>query len=95
LIEQVVFAMLYAGRPRSVPAKKRRPPLKEEMMTDRNPKRPGVSRREFFTRFADGLHGSALAWLLGSDLFSTNPSLALELEGGRGAYDLKPKPAHF
>ena len=53
------------------------------------------SRREFFSRFADGLHGSALAWLLGSDLFSANPSLAFGLEDGRGAYDLEPKPSHF
>src|SRR4030095_8733339 len=71
------------------------PLMDKERMTGRNPKLPGLSRREFFSRFADGLHGSALAWLLGSDLFSANPSLAFGLEEGRGSYDLKPKPAHF
>src|SRR5262245_16914661 len=54
----------------------------------------GFSRREFFSRFADGLHGSALAWLLGRDLFSSNPTLAAANEG-HGPYDLMPKPSHF
>ena len=40
----------------------------------------GLSRREFFSRFADGLHGSALAYLLGGDLFS-GPTLASSLQG--------------
>src|SRR5436309_10780134 len=61
-------------------------------MIDRNRKLPGFSRREFFSRLGDGLHGSALAWLLGSDLFLPNPLLAASLEEGRGVYDLKPKP---
>jgi len=67
----------------------------KENMIDRNRKLPGFSRREFFSRLGDGLHGSALAWLLGSDLFLPNPSLAASLEEGRGVYDLKPKPPHF
>jgi hypothetical protein len=43
---------------------------------------------------ADGLHGSALAWLLGGDLFSSNPALATSVES-QGPYDLTPKSAHF
>jgi uncharacterized protein DUF1501 len=54
----------------------------------------GFSRRDFFSRIGDGLHGSALAWLLGSDLFSANLALAANVEG-QGPYDLKPKPSHF
>jgi len=54
----------------------------------------GFTRREFFSRLGDGLHGSALAWLLGGDLFSGNPALASSVEG-QGPYDLKPKRAHF
>jgi Protein of unknown function (DUF1501) len=58
------------------------------------PKVPGSSRREFFSRIADGLHGSALAYLLGSDLFSGNSTLAASVQE-HGPYDLKPKAAHF
>jgi hypothetical protein len=64
-------------------------------MDNQNLKNSDFSRREFFSRFGDGLHGSALAWLLGGDLFSPNPSLASSLEESRGGYDLKPKPSHF
>jgi len=44
------------------------------------------TRRDFFRNVADGLHGAALATLLGQDL--------LRAEGPR-VYDLKPKPTHF
>src|SRR5207344_1353512 len=54
-----------------------------------------LSRRDFFSRFGDGLHGAALAWLLGSDLFSVNPLLASTPEEGRPVYDLKPRPPQF
>jgi hypothetical protein len=54
----------------------------------------GLSRREFFSRFADGLHGSALAYLLGGDLFSGNPTLASSLQG-HGQTDLTPRSPHF
>src|SRR5882672_1882360 len=65
-----------------------------EGRTIENPRASAFSRREFFSRFADGLHGSALAWLIGSDLFSGNPALASSIEG-HAPYDLKPKPGHF
>ena len=40
------------------------------------------TRRDFFRNVADGLHGAALASLLGQDLLGAS-------------YDLKPKPTHF
>ena len=54
----------------------------------------GGSRRDFFSTMVDGIYGAALAYLLGSDFFSTNPALAASLEEPSG-YDLKPKPPHF
>jgi hypothetical protein len=45
-----------------------------------------LSRRTFFNRMADGLHGAALLSLLGADLRAS--------EGGK-VYDLKPKKPHF
>jgi hypothetical protein len=54
-----------------------------------------LSRRDFFSRFGDGLHGAALAWLLGSDLFSVHPLLASTPEEGRPVYDLKPRSPEF
>src|SRR5260370_28497203 len=47
---------------------------------------PNLSRRTFFNRMADGLHGAALLSLLGADLRAS--------EGGK-VYDLKPKKPHF
>ena len=40
------------------------------------------------------IYGTALAYLLGSDLFPSNPVLAANLEEPKG-YDLKPKLPHF
>lgn len=51
------------------------------------------TRRDFFSRFSDGLHGAALAWLLGGDLFSSNPALANSALPT--VYDLKPKIPHI
>jgi len=55
----------------------------------------GPNRRDFFSRLSNGLHGAALTWLLGGDLFSPTSSLALSSEEGGGVHDLKPKPSHF
>ena len=52
-----------------------------------------LSRRDFFSRLGDGLHGAALAYLLGGDLFSANPALAAT--GPRKVYDLLPRAPHF
>ena len=52
-----------------------------------------ASRREFFTRISDGLHGAGLAYLLGADLFAANPALASP--AAPRAFDLSPKPPHF
>ena len=51
-----------------------------------------LSRRDFFSRLSDGLHGTALACLLGQDLFAVNPAL---LGGHRETYDLTPRTPHF
>ena len=45
----------------------------------------GFSRREFFSRLGDGLHGAALATLLSGDLAAS----------GVRTYDLKARPPHF
>ncbi len=50
------------------------------------------SRRDFFGRVGDGLFGGALAYLLGTDLFVTNPALAASAPR---VADLKPRPPHF
>ncbi len=45
----------------------------------------GFTRREFFSRLGDGLHGAALATLLAGDLAAS----------GVRTYDLKPRPPQF
>lgn len=52
-----------------------------------------ISRRDFFCRAADGLHGVALASLLGRDLFP--PSSVLASSPEHQVYDLKPKTPQF
>jgi hypothetical protein len=52
-----------------------------------------VSRRDFFSSVVDGLHGAALVYLLGGDLFS--PARARAAVEGGAHYDLTPKPPHF
>ena len=51
-----------------------------------------LSRRGFFSRVGDGLYGAALAYLLGKDLFSTNP--VLSTAAGR-VYDLRHRQPHL
>ena len=58
----------------------------------RHSQQSALSRRDFFSRLSDGLHGTALAYLLGEDLFAVNPTL---LAGHRETYDLRPRPPHF
>ncbi len=48
------------------------------------------SRRHFFSRFSDGVHGAALASLLGRDMLS-----AASVDGAPRVYDLKPRPPHL
>ena len=50
---------------------------------------PQNTRRDFFSTMVDGLHGAALASLLGSDLFQAQ-ALA-----SSNVYDLSPKQPHF
>jgi len=52
------------------------------ILTERTP----LTRRDFFCRIGDGLHGAALAWLLSRDLYA---------EGSYRIHDLKPRPPHF
>ena len=49
-----------------------------------------LSRRDFFSRVGNGLHGAALASLLGADLLP-----AAATESGPRLYDLKPHRPHF
>src|SRR5271165_2863571 len=48
---------------------------------------PDHTRRNFFSTFVDGLHGAALASILGRDLFAA--------DAAPGVFDLKPKPPQF
>jgi hypothetical protein len=51
---------------------------------------PQLSRRNFFSRLGSGVHGAALASLLRGD-----PLSSASTDRRPGAYDLKPRPAHF
>ncbi len=55
-------------------------------------RRPGVlgTRRDFFSRIGDGLHGAALAYLLQQDLFGST-----KFDEAAPRFDLKPRPPHF
>jgi hypothetical protein len=59
-----------------------------------------VTRRGFFHRAADGLHGAALAYLLGQDLFGASSLQGAESgllppsTGPRQVYDLGPRRPH-
>jgi hypothetical protein len=48
---------------------------------------PSNSRRDFFGRMGEGLYGAAIAYLLGRDLFSVNPTIA---SVSRLSDDVKP-----
>ena len=58
----------------------------------RQSQQSALSRRDFFSRMSDGLHGTALAYLLGEDLFASNPALPA---GHRETYNLRSRPPHF
>jgi Protein of unknown function (DUF1501) len=51
-----------------------------------------VHRRDFFHRVAGGIHGAALAYLLGQDLYRGTTVLAAE---NMQPHDLKPRSPHF
>jgi hypothetical protein len=51
-----------------------------------------VSRRAFFDRVSDGLHGAALATLLSRDIFGATVE---QPDGHRPSYDLKPRAPNF
>ncbi len=51
-----------------------------------------LTRRDFFSRIGDGIHGAALASILGSDLLASNPTMAAETRRG---FDLEPRQPHF
>jgi len=48
-----------------------------------------ATRRGFFQTVADGLYGTAIAYLLGNELYNANPVLAATAPR---TFDLKPKP---
>ena len=51
------------------------------------------TRRDFFSRVGDGLHGAALASLLGRDFLV--PRAAAATAGARQVHDLRPRQSHF
>jgi len=53
------------------------------------------TRRDFFSRMVDGLHGTALATLLAGDLLSTNLARGASADPASGVHDLTPKTPHF
>ena len=53
-----------------------------------------MTRRDFFARYCDGVHGAALAWLMSRDLFADSSLSGSSVEGHRTP-DLRPRPAHF
>ncbi len=57
--------------------------------------RKEVTRRDFFSRLSDGLHGASLAMLLGNDIFSMNPLLAASDRSRSLVDNLRPRPSHF
>ena len=59
------------------------------------PASPKPSRREFFHRISDGLHGAALASLLSADLYAASTKHAAGASGEPRIYDLSPKTPHF
>lgn len=55
-----------------------------------------TTRRGFFDKISDGLHGAALMYLLGQDVFGTSELAAAESQSSQPrTYDLQPKPPHF
>ena len=52
-----------------------------------------VSRRDFFSSVADGLHAAALAYLFGIDLLAPGGAQASPIE--KSVPDLRPKLPHF
>ena len=70
-----------------------------EIGTQRATPRLPVTRRGFFERVADGIHGAALVYLLSRDVFGTSGLIAAETAGSdqkgrRRVYDLKPRMPH-
>ncbi len=61
-------------------------------MSERSDRARMSTRRDFFSTFADGLHGAALAWILGAELYGTDSAQAAEAVGR--TYDLKPRLPH-
>ncbi len=55
------------------------------------PTERAMSRRSFFSRVGDGLHGAALASLLGADLYSAQPASAAATR----VTDFQPRQPHF
>ncbi len=62
--------------------------------TEPSPGAP-VTRRGFFSRIGDGVHGAALASLLGNELFDADRALAASVEPTRKTFDQKPLAPHF
>src|SRR5258706_15261665 len=64
------------------------------MREQRNSSNSTLTRRDFFGRFCDGVHGAALAWLMSRDLFAGSSLSEPNVEDHRTP-DLKPRTPHF
>ena len=53
-----------------------------------------IARRDFFRSAADGLHGTALAYLFGRELYGGSGLLAADAPPPPRLYDLTPKQPH-
>ncbi len=58
-------------------------------------RRVPLTRRDFFSRIGDGLHGAALASLLSSDVAGGAAFAAAVREASHRIHDQKPRPSHF
>ena len=54
-----------------------------------------LARRDFFRSAADGLYGTALAYLFGREFYGGSGLLAADAPPQPRLYDLAPKQPHF
>ena len=70
-----------------------------DAMTKPLPNSAELTRRNFFERAADGVHGAALAWLLSRELFGKETLRAEDPHDAsttaRRIHDLRQQPTHF
>jgi len=70
--------------------------MNKQLVTHHSALGTGPTRRDFFHKVGDGLHGAALLSLFGQDIFGTTELQAAETTGRKRPriYNLKPKQPH-